>query len=130
MGCYEISLGDTIGRGVPEAVDAMLAAVLEEVPAERLAGHFHDTSGRALDNIEVALGGACGSSTPPWAGSAAAPTRPARRATWRRRPWPRGSAALGYETGLDAGVIARGGADGARDARGRRWLMSSGPSNG
>jgi hydroxymethylglutaryl-CoA lyase len=56
MGCYEISLGDTIGRGTPEAVDAMLAAVLEEVPAERLAGHFHDTSGRALDNIEVALG--------------------------------------------------------------------------
>jgi hypothetical protein len=55
LGCYEISLGDTIGRGVPEAVDAMLAAVLEEVPAERLAGHFHDTSGRALDNIEVAL---------------------------------------------------------------------------
>ncbi len=56
LGCYEISLGDTIGRGTPEAVDAMLAAVLEAMPAERLAGHFHDTSGRALDNIAVALG--------------------------------------------------------------------------
>ncbi|OCP04277.1 MULTISPECIES: hydroxymethylglutaryl-CoA lyase [unclassified Ensifer] len=55
LGCYEISLGDTIGRGTPEAVDAMLAAVLDGIPAENLAGHFHDTSGRALDNIAVAL---------------------------------------------------------------------------
>ncbi|WDZ79520.1 hydroxymethylglutaryl-CoA lyase (plasmid) [Ensifer adhaerens] len=55
LGCYEISLGDTIGRGRPEAVDAMLAIVLERIRSERLAGHFHDTSGRALDNIAVAL---------------------------------------------------------------------------
>ncbi len=55
LGCYEISLGDTIGRGTPEAVDAMLAAVLERIRSERLAGHFHDTSGRALDNLAVAL---------------------------------------------------------------------------
>lgn len=55
LGCYEISLGDTIGRGTPEAVDAMLAAVLERIPANRLAGHFHDTSGRALENIAGAL---------------------------------------------------------------------------
>jgi len=55
MGCYEISLGDTIGRGTPETVAAMLAAVLEEVPAARLAGHYHDTGGRALENIEVSL---------------------------------------------------------------------------
>lgn len=55
LGCYEISLGDTIGRGTPEAVDAMLAAVLERIRSKRLAGHFHDTSGRAIDNIAVAL---------------------------------------------------------------------------
>lgn len=55
LGCYEISLGDTIGRGTPEAVDRMLAAVLADIPAGKLAGHFHDTSGRALDNIGVAL---------------------------------------------------------------------------
>lgn len=55
LGCYEISLGDTIGRGTPEAVDRMLAAVLGELPVTSLAGHFHDTSGRALDNISVAL---------------------------------------------------------------------------
>ncbi|MGO4438978.1 hydroxymethylglutaryl-CoA lyase [Rhizobium sp. RAF56] len=55
LGCYEISLGDTIGRGEPEEVARMLDAVLVNLPAQRLAGHFHDTSGRALDNIAVAL---------------------------------------------------------------------------
>ncbi|MCB2159689.1 MAG: hydroxymethylglutaryl-CoA lyase, partial [Rhodobacteraceae bacterium] len=55
LGCHEVSLGDTIGQGRPERVDAMLAAVLEEMPAEALAGHYHDTAGRALANIEVSL---------------------------------------------------------------------------
>ncbi len=55
MGCYEISLGDTIGQGRPESVTAMVKAVLDEVPADRLAGHFHDTAGRALANIEASL---------------------------------------------------------------------------
>ncbi|MEX0367521.1 MAG: hydroxymethylglutaryl-CoA lyase [Ruegeria sp.] len=55
MGCYEISLGDTIGRGTPDAIARMLLAVRDVVPVGRLAGHFHDTSGRALDNIDAAL---------------------------------------------------------------------------
>ncbi|WP_424929986.1 hydroxymethylglutaryl-CoA lyase [Amaricoccus tamworthensis] len=55
MGCYEISLGDTIGAGVPETVAPMLKAVLGDIPASRLAGHFHDTRGRALDNIACSL---------------------------------------------------------------------------
>jgi hydroxymethylglutaryl-CoA lyase len=55
LGCYEVSLGDTIGRGRPEAVAAMLSAVLAVAPAGKLAGHFHDTSGRALENVDVAL---------------------------------------------------------------------------
>jgi len=55
LGCFEISLGDTIGRGRPEAVDRMLATVLGEAPASMLAGHFHDTSGGALENIDVSL---------------------------------------------------------------------------
>ncbi|MFN3526619.1 MAG: hydroxymethylglutaryl-CoA lyase, partial [Paracoccus sp. (in: a-proteobacteria)] len=48
LGCYEISLGDTIGQGRPETIDAMLSAVLDELPPDRLAGHYHDTAGRAL----------------------------------------------------------------------------------
>ena len=55
MGCYEISLGDTIGRATPDAVDAMLTAVTGEMPAEKLAGHYHDTGGRACDNIETSI---------------------------------------------------------------------------
>lgn len=55
LGCYEISLGDTIGQGRPETIDAMLAAVLDELPASQLAGHYHDTAGRALDNIDASL---------------------------------------------------------------------------
>lgn len=54
-GCYEISLGDTIGKATPERIEAMLDAVLEVVPAQKLAGHYHDTSGRAIANIEVSL---------------------------------------------------------------------------
>lgn len=55
LGCYEISLGDTIGRGRPEEVDRMLVTVLSYAPATMLAGHFHDTDGWALENIGVSL---------------------------------------------------------------------------
>ncbi len=55
MGCYEISLADTIGSGRPETVSAMLDAVLVEAGAARLALHFHDTRGRAIDNVAVGL---------------------------------------------------------------------------
>ena len=54
-GCDEISLGDTIGTAYPEQVARMLEAVVQVVPAEVLAGHYHDTAGRALANIDVSL---------------------------------------------------------------------------
>jgi hydroxymethylglutaryl-CoA lyase len=50
-GCYEISLGDTIGVGTPTQVTRVLAAVAERVPVAHLAGHFHDTYGQALANV-------------------------------------------------------------------------------
>ncbi len=55
LGCYEISLGDTIGVGTPGRVRAMIEAAAAEVPIERLAVHFHDTYGQALANIYAAL---------------------------------------------------------------------------
>jgi hydroxymethylglutaryl-CoA lyase len=55
MGCYEISLGDTIGVGTPASVTRMLAEVALLVPVERLAGHYHDTYGMALANIYASL---------------------------------------------------------------------------
>ncbi|GAA0600538.1 hydroxymethylglutaryl-CoA lyase [Caenispirillum bisanense] len=51
MGCYEISLGDTIGTGTPVKAQAMIEAVAQVVPVEKLAAHFHDTYGQALANI-------------------------------------------------------------------------------
>jgi hydroxymethylglutaryl-CoA lyase len=118
MGCYEISLGDTIGQGRPEAVDAMLAAVCDALPAERLAGHFHDTSGRALDNIEVALarglrvfdaaaGGLGGCPYAPGAAGNVATEKVHERLT-----------ALGYETWLDPDILSEA-VDMARAMRGK-----------
>ena len=55
MGCYEISLGDTIGVGTPAKARAMLQAVASDVPMDALAIHFHDTYGQALANILACL---------------------------------------------------------------------------
>lgn len=116
LGAYEVSLGDTLGRGLPERIDAMLAAVLEELPADRLAGHFHDTSGRALENVDVALarglrvfdGAVGGLGGCPYApGAAGNVATEALDAHLRRR---------GFDTGLDAEVIAQA----AEMARGMR----------
>ena len=108
MGCYEISLGDTIGQGTPETIAAMLDAVLAEVPAAMLAGHYHDTSGRALANIEVsidkglrvfdaAVGGLGGCPYAPGAAGNVATEAVAARLS-----------ELGCDTGLNLDVVARG----------------------
>ncbi len=114
QGVYEISLGDTIGQGTPERIDAMLAAVSDVVPAGKLAGHYHDTSGRALANIEVSLarglrvfdgavGGLGGCPYAPGAAGNVATERVHDRLVQ-----------LGYETGLkrdvlgEAAALARG----------------------
>ncbi|MHB1359703.1 MAG: hydroxymethylglutaryl-CoA lyase [Rhodocyclaceae bacterium] len=55
MGCYEISLGDTIGRGTPEKTKAMIEQTARRVPLKKLAGHYHDTFGMAIANIYASL---------------------------------------------------------------------------
>jgi hydroxymethylglutaryl-CoA lyase len=55
MGCYEVSLGDTIGTGTPAKTKAMIEACAQRVPRARLAGHYHDTYGQALANIYASL---------------------------------------------------------------------------
>jgi hydroxymethylglutaryl-CoA lyase len=55
MGCYEISLGDTIGTGTPGKTQKLVATVAASVPIAEQAGHFHDTYGQALANIYAAL---------------------------------------------------------------------------
>lgn len=107
MGCYEISLGDTLGQARPETIGAMLRAVLDAVPATALAGHYHDTAGRALDNItaslemglrvfDAAVGGLGGCPYAPGAAGNVGTERVLDHLT-----------KLGHATGLDAGVIAQ-----------------------
>ena len=55
MGCYEVSLGDTIGVGTPEAAKRLIEAVNARVPLDRIAGHYHDTYGMAIANIYASL---------------------------------------------------------------------------
>jgi len=55
MGCDEISIGDTIGVGVPSQVDELVPALNREIPIEKIAFHFHDTRGTALANVYAAL---------------------------------------------------------------------------
>jgi len=117
MGCYEISLGDTIGQGRPEAVDAMLAAVCDALPAERLAGHFHDTGGRALENIEVALARGLRVFDAAVGGLGGCPYAPGAAGNVATETVHERLTALGYETGLDADVLARA-AEMARAMRG------------
>ena len=55
LGCYEVSLGDTIGVGTPEKTHVLLDSLIKSFPVEKLAVHFHDTYDKAIENILVAL---------------------------------------------------------------------------
>ncbi len=55
MGCYEVSLGDTIGVGNPSSIQRLIEACARQIPVEKLAGHYHDTYGMAIANIYASL---------------------------------------------------------------------------
>ena len=55
MGCYEVSLGDTIGKGTPKTIEELLKVLCSETNQKKLAGHFHDTSDTAIRNVEIGL---------------------------------------------------------------------------
>ena len=55
MGCYEVSLGDTIGKGTPKTIEELLKVLCSEINQKKLAGHFHDTSNTAIRNVEIGL---------------------------------------------------------------------------
>lgn len=107
LGCYEVSLGDTIGRGRPKAVDAMLAAVLEELDPDRLAGHFHDTSGRALENVDVALARGVRVFDAAVGGLGGCPYAPGAAGNVATESLMAHLERLGHPTGLDAGLVAQ-----------------------
>jgi hydroxymethylglutaryl-CoA lyase len=116
LGCREVSLGDTLGRGTPETVAAMLQTVLRRVPAERLAGHFHDTAGRALANIEVGLDHGLRVFDAAAGGLGGCPYAPGAAGNVATEAVAERLAALGHETRADPGRLA----DAAAFARGLR----------
>lgn len=105
MGCYEISLGDTIGQGTPETIDAMLSAVLDEVAPNHLAGHYHDTAGRALMNIDASLARGLRVFDAAVGGLGGCPYAPGAKGNVATERVAAHLGALGYDTGLDADVI-------------------------
>lgn len=107
MGCAEVSVADTLGRAAPEAVDRMLAAVLEEMPADRLAGHFHDTGGRALDNIRVALARGLRVFDAAVGGLGGCPYAPGAAGNVATEAVEAMLRAEGWDTGLDPSILAR-----------------------
>ncbi|WP_050928100.1 hydroxymethylglutaryl-CoA lyase [Aestuariivita boseongensis] len=117
MGCYEISLGDTIGQGRPETITAMLEAVLQVAPADKLAGHYHDTSGRALANIDASLALGLRVFDAAVGGLGGCPYAPGAAGNVATEAVARHLADGGYDTGLDLDVIAKA-ADMARAMRG------------
>lgn len=116
MGCYEISLGDTIGQGTPDSIAEMLDAVLQVVPANRLAGHYHDTAGRALVNIEASLDKGVRVFDAAVGGLGGCPYAPGAKGNVATEAVAERLATLGYHTGLDMAVIAEA-ADMARAMR-------------
>ena len=107
MGCYEISLGDTTGRATPDTIRAMLEAVIEAVPAEDLAGHYHDTGGRALENIEASLALGLRVFDAAVGGLGGCPYAPGAAGNVATEAVNARLVQLGYQTGLDADVLDR-----------------------
>lgn len=105
MGCYEISLGDTIGAGTPDSIAKMLLAVRDVVPVGRLAGHYHDTGGRALDNIDASLSMGVRVFDAAVGGLGGCPYAPGASGNVATEAVNQHLAALGYETGLDQSVL-------------------------
>ncbi len=106
LGCYEISLGDTIGRAVPETIIAMLRTVLDVAPAGMLAGHYHNTGGLACDNIAASLEMGVRVFDAAVGGLGGCPYAPGAQGNVATEAAIERIETLGYATGLDRTVIA------------------------
>ena len=106
MGCYEVSLGDTLGHGTPKTILPMLEAVLNQVGASKLAGHFHDTRGHALENIRACLDHGLRVFDSSVAGLGGCPYAPGARGNVATEAVVGFLHDLGFDTGIEASLLA------------------------
>jgi hydroxymethylglutaryl-CoA lyase len=105
MGCEEVSLGETLGRATPDDISRLLEILLPTLPVEKLAGHFHDTSGRALENVAVALDFGLRTFDSSAAGLGGCPFAPGAAGNVATESLVQFLHAQGYETGIDSEKI-------------------------
>jgi hydroxymethylglutaryl-CoA lyase len=109
MGCYEISLGDTVGVGTPLKTLVMLEQVAYDVPMERLAVHFHDTWGQALANVLIALQAGIANVDASVAGLGGCPYAPGATGNLATEDLIYLLNGMGIETGIDLEKLAAAG---------------------
>lgn len=105
MGCYEVSLGDTLGQARPDSIARMLIKVRERMPVTRLAGHYHDTAGRALENIDASLSLGVRVFDAAVGGLGGCPFAPGAAGNVATESVAAHLERLGYTTGLDMDVL-------------------------
>jgi hydroxymethylglutaryl-CoA lyase len=110
MGCHEISLGDTIGRGHPASTRRMVEACLLRLPAAQLAGHFHDTYGMAIANTVAALDMGLRTFDSSVSGLGGCPYAVGASGNVATEDVVYLLDGLGYETGIDLGKLVEAGA--------------------
>jgi len=110
MGCYEISLGDTIGAGTPDKAKAMIEAVAKHLPLKKIAGHYHDTYGMAVANIYASLQSGVATFDSSVAGLGGCPYSPGASGNVATEDVVYLLDGLGIDTGIDIAALAATGA--------------------
>lgn len=105
MGCYEISLGDTIGAASPDDISALLDVICRDIPAKQLAGHFHDTGNRAIDNVDRAISYGVSRFDSAVSGLGGCPYAPGAKGNVSTIPLVNHLHNHGYSTGLDLDAL-------------------------
>ena len=101
MGCYEVSLGDTTGQGTKDSIAALLDRLCAELPASKLAGHFHDTNHQAIANVKTALNYGLRRFDSAIAGLGGCPYAPGAKGNVNTKALHDALTEAGWQTGLD-----------------------------
>ena len=107
MGCYELSLGDTIGAGTPDDIQRLLETMTKTIPPHLIAGHFHDTSGRALTNVDAAIAFDVLRFDTAAGGLGGCPYAPGAKGNLSTMALAQHLHSKGYETGLDMEKLSK-----------------------